>query len=280
MDIFTVLFYQPLFNLLVVFYRLFGENLGLAIILIALLSRLITLPITLRQTKMMKTGQEMNEKLKDLKKKYKNDKEKLQQETMKLQSEYLPAQLSGCLPAILQFIFFINIYNVINNLIVQGTESFNVVAYSFVQSFDASYALNTSFFGLVDLKTTAGAVTSSGLEVIPYLVLIALVGITQYYSMKILTPPPPAKDDSKSNKKSKKDVDAPEDFSEILQQSTRQTALLFPFMVALISYNLASGLSLYWISQSGFVIIQQFALKRLKKRDDKPPLVKVINTKA
>ena len=106
MDIFTVLFYQPIFNLMVVLYRLFSENLGLAIILIALISRLVTLPISLRQAKMMTTNKEMQEKLDAVKKKFKNEKEKLQQELAKVQSEYLPAQLAGCLPAILQFILF------------------------------------------------------------------------------------------------------------------------------------------------------------------------------
>jgi len=47
MDIFTALTYQPIYNLLIVFYRLFSDNLALALIAIALISRLITVPVQL-----------------------------------------------------------------------------------------------------------------------------------------------------------------------------------------------------------------------------------------
>src|SRR5690348_2310189 len=102
MDIFTVLLYQPIYNLLVVFYRLFGNDLGLAIIAIALLMRLVLFPLTMRQTKMAETSREFNVKLKELREKYKDDKDKLNTEMAKLQSQYLPGQLNGCLSLILQ----------------------------------------------------------------------------------------------------------------------------------------------------------------------------------
>lgn len=267
MDLFTVLFYQPIFNAIIILYRLLGENMGLAIIGIALLSRLITLPITLRQTKMMKSSQELNAKLQEVKQKYKNNKEKQQQEMMKIQSEYLPAQLSGCLPLILQTIFFINIYNVINNLIQHGVESFNTVAYSFVPVFSEGAALQTSFLGIIDLKASASQFSWENLSILPYIILIILVGVSQFYSMRLLTPASGGieKKDEPKNKKAKKEKsEQPEDFGAIMQQSTRQTMLLFPFLVSVISYGLASGLSLYWIAQSGFLVLQQLVLKRVK----------------
>lgn len=267
MDLFTVLFYQPIFNAIVVLYRLLGENMGLAIIGIALLSRLITLPITLRQTRMMKSSQELNAKLQEVKQKHKNNKEKQQQEMMKIQSEYLPAQLSGCLPLILQTIFFINIYNVINNLIQHGVESFNTVAYNFVPLFSEGATLQTSFLGIIDLKAPPSQFSWENLSILPYIILIVLVGVSQFYSMRLLTPGMGGtkNDDKAKNKKEKKGKeDKPEDFGEIMQQSTRQTMLLFPFLVSIISYSLASGLSLYWIAQSGFLVIQQLILKRVR----------------
>ena len=95
MDIFTVLFHQPIFNLLVVFYRLFGEDLSLALIGLAVFSRLITLPITFRQVRMAEQSQEFNAKVKQVKEKYKNNKDKESKELMKLQQEFLPSQLAG-----------------------------------------------------------------------------------------------------------------------------------------------------------------------------------------
>ena len=278
MDIFTVLFYQPIFNLLVVLYRLFSENLGLAIIVLALLSRIITLPITIRQMRSAASGKEMQAKVNEIKKKYKNDKEKQQQEMMKVQSEYLPGQLAGCLPVILQLILFINVYNVINNLIAHGIDSFNKVAYGFVPAFDSGYHLNTSFLGLFDLKTAASHFQITDPQIIPYIIIVILVGVTQYFSTKYMMNgqatlaqneakiAEEGKKDKKSKSDKKKDPDAPEDFSSILQQSSKQTMLLLPILFGLFSYNVASGLGFYWIAQSSFVIIQQFVTKQIKKR--------------
>lgn len=263
MDILTVIFYQPIFNFIIVLYRLFGENLGLAIILIALISRLITLPISLRQQKMMGTNQEMQAKMNEIKKKHKNDKKRQQEEMARVQSEYLPAQLSGCLPAILQFILFINIYNVINNLI-KGAESFNIVAYPFVEKFVEGYQLHTSFFGIVDLKTTAASIGFNNLQILPYIIFIILAALTQYFSIKMSLNQnkKSADQDTKDSKKDSK-LNPAEDFSSALQQSTQQTMLLFPLMIAVFSYSIPIGLSIYWIAQNLFVIIQTLLLKRL-----------------
>lgn len=274
MDIFTVLFYQPLFNILVVFYRFFGGDLGLAIIFIALLSRLVTLPITLRQMKMMEVSKDLNAKMKAVKEKHKNDKELQNKELMKLQSEYLPAQLSGCLPLIIQFILLINIYHVISDLIIKGVVSFNAVAYSFVPQFDPNFSLNFSFLKIINLNVKANEFQFSNPSIIPYVVLIILVGISQYYSMKISMNQTaarnavPEKQEKEKKKKDSKEKPA-EDFSEIMVQTNKQMMLLFPFMTMLIGFSFPAGLSLYWIVQSGFVIIQQFFVTKLKLRGQK-----------
>jgi YidC/Oxa1 family membrane protein insertase len=263
MDITITLLYQPIFNLIVIFYRFFGENLGIAII--------ITVPIIIRQRKSMIKSREYTEKMKAVKEKHKNNKEQQDKELMALQSEYLPGQLAGCLPIILQLIFFINVYNVIVNLVTKGPEAFNALAYPFVRPFTEGYQLNYSFLGIFDLAKFPSEFANSGLQFVPYLILMILVGITQYYSMKIsmnMGKPVDSKEDKsvkKTNNKDKKNP-AEEDFSEILQKSTQQTMLLFPFLYTFLALNFQAGLSLYWIVQSGFVIIQQFFIIWLDKR--------------
>lgn len=273
MDITITLLYQPIFNLIVVFYRFFGENLGVAIILIALLSRLITVPILVKQRKSMVKNREFTEKRKELEKKHKNNKEVLDKEMMALNSEYLPGQLAGCLPIILQLIFFINVYQVITNLIMHGAEAFNSLAYPAVGQFPSGYQLNYSFLGIFDLGKAPANFSSDGLVFLPYLILMILVGITQYYSMKItmnMSKTNPAADKTKTKEDKKKDKSksnpASEDFAEILQQSTQQTMLLFPVLYTFLSYNFQAGLAIYWIVQSGFVIIQQFYISWLDRR--------------
>ncbi|MCA9386939.1 membrane protein insertase YidC [Candidatus Dojkabacteria bacterium] len=271
MNIFEVLFYQPLYNLIVGLYHLLGDDLGLAIIAVAILSRAVLIPITFRQVKMAESSREFNEKSKEIRKKYKKDKEKQTQELMKLQQEYLPAQLGGCLPMIFQLIVFINIYSVIRNLIAEGASGFNEIAYSFVPKLGET--INGQFLGgLMDLKIAPNAV--NGTSLIPYIVLIIGVGIAQYSSLKILSglrKKSEKKDDSKEkeSKKKKKKDDGMEDFAEIMQKSTQQAMLVFPFMLMFISFGLPTGLSVYLITTSIFVILQQSIFYKVKERREK-----------
>lgn len=273
MDIFTVLIYQPIYNLVVVLYNLFGGDLGLAIITIALLSRIITIPVTMRQIKMSEQSRELNAKIKAIKEKYKNNKEKQNQEMMKVQSEYLPGQIAGCLPIIVQFVILINIYSVINDLFHNFPAGFNHVAYGFVPQFAADATINGMFLGL-DLKTVPGNIINNGvLAVLPFLVLSALVALTQYFSGKVLmginTPDKKEEEAKKAKqKKGKKDESAP-DFAEIMQQSTKQTMFILPLLLLFTSLNFPAGLSLYWTVQNGFVIIQQLVTKKLRQRNVK-----------
>ncbi len=78
-----VLFY-PFLNILFAFYLLYGENLGLAVITIAVLSRLLLIPLTKKQLEDSAKVKSIQPKLKKLQKKYANNQEKLAQEQMKL----------------------------------------------------------------------------------------------------------------------------------------------------------------------------------------------------
>ncbi len=259
MNIFTILFYQPIYNLLIVLYQFLGDNLGLAIIAIALVARLILFPFTTKQIKMAEKNIEFSEKSKAIKKKHKGNKEKQQQELMKLQSEYLPGQLAGCLPMILQLIIFLQMYRVIKNIIDEGILGFSSVAYNFVPKFAEGSVINTDFFG-IDLKTSASQLPLDEAKTWVYILLVLLVGLSQYLSMKVLSGLKSKRDDKKDEKKKDKKSSSPDDFGEIMQQSTQQAMLLMPIMICFFAYSLPAGLSIYWTVQSGFVIIQQFVL--------------------
>jgi len=129
MDIFHVLFYQPTYNLLMLFTGWFG-SLGFSIILIALFSKLITLPLTNAQVKNAEKSKKLQVKFKELKEKYKNNQEKLTKEMAKVQAEVLPGQLGGCFSIIIFIIMFIQIRGVILDLVNKGYHSFNEVSYS------------------------------------------------------------------------------------------------------------------------------------------------------
>ncbi|GAB4283923.1 MAG: YidC/Oxa1 family membrane protein insertase [Candidatus Dojkabacteria bacterium] len=275
MNIFEILFYQPIYNIIVVFYHLLGDNLGLAIIAIGIVSRFVLAPVTFRQAKLAESSKEFSEKSKEIKKKYKDNKVKQQEELLALQREYLPAQLGGCLPLIFQLIVFINVYSVIRNLISSGAEGFNNIAYSFVPKLSSE--VSGDFLGIMDLKLSPGEV--SGSDIYPYLLLVLLVGITQFFSTKLLTSlrNKAQKEEEKPKKNKKKNEDPTDDFAEIMQRSTKQVGYILPFFLMLVSYQLPAGLSIYLITTSLFVILQQvvyFYYKERKKKLSQNPDVK------
>ena len=92
-------------------------NWGLAIIVFAILMKLVFFPLTRTQTKQMRQMQLLQPKLNELKVKYKDDAQKLNSETMQLYKLYKINPASGCLPLLIQMPVFWALYAVLNNAI-------------------------------------------------------------------------------------------------------------------------------------------------------------------
>lgn len=288
MDLFTVLFYQPIFNLLVILYRLFGGNLGLAIIGIGLLVRLVMFPLTLRQAKSMPKNLQTREKMNDLKEKYKDDKETLNKEMIKLNSESMPYVLQGCLQLILQLIVFINVDRVIRGAFGgTGIGEFNALAYPFVPGFAEGEQFNSSFLGIFDLSQTPAAANAQGGTIaLVYIGVVILTGVIQYFSMKaafgaqekitnLMSENKKAKTESKKEKKKDEKEGENQDMQKIMSQTTKQTMILLPILLTLGAYNFAVGLSFYWITQGAFAIIQQLYINKVNLKN----VEQMLNTK-
>ncbi len=266
-NLFNVLFYQPIFNLLIFFYRLLGGNLGWAIIVVAAVTRLATFPITKAQIKSASKGKEFQKKYDKLKKKYGKNKEKLNEELAKLQAKYLPGQLAGCLPIILLIVFLIQVRNVIRALVEQGPEAFNEVAYSFIPKFAEDAVINLKFLGM-NLSKVAADFSWDDSSIIPYVVLALLVGLTQFASTRILSGIRAPKEEKKEKKsKKKKDDEEMPDMSEMMGSISKQMMFFFPALTVITSLGywgggklFPSGLSIFWTVQNLFVIIQQVAM--------------------
>ena len=93
------------------------RNWGLAIIVFAILMKLVFYPLTRTQTKQMRQMQLLQPKLNELKVKYKNDSQKLNTETMQLYKLYKINPASGCLPLLVQMPVFWALYAVLRNAI-------------------------------------------------------------------------------------------------------------------------------------------------------------------
>ncbi|MFH1461323.1 MAG: membrane protein insertase YidC [bacterium] len=98
-------------------YSLLG-NFGLAIIVMTVLLKIPFMPMTIKGSKKMKEYQKHMPALTHLRQKYKNDPQKLNAETMRFHKERNlspTAQMSGCLPYLVQMPILFALYRVLNN---------------------------------------------------------------------------------------------------------------------------------------------------------------------
>ena len=97
-DIFGILIVRPLGMLLNLIYGAV-ESYGLAIILFALLVKIIILPISYHGKKGMLKMSAMQGKMMQIQKKYANNKMKMNEEISKLYEKEGVSPMSGCLPS-------------------------------------------------------------------------------------------------------------------------------------------------------------------------------------
>ena len=96
MNIFDALIYQPLFNVLILFYHWLGDF-GFAVIALTVAIRVLLYPLAAKAIRVQKATARIQPQMKDIQKKYKDDKEKQALEMMALWRENKINPLSGFL---------------------------------------------------------------------------------------------------------------------------------------------------------------------------------------
>ena len=91
----------------------FCKDYGISLILFALLTKLILLPLSVKSMHNNAKMRALNPKLEKLKKSYANNPQKFQEEQMKLFNEEGVNQFSGCLPLLIQFPILFGIVDVV-----------------------------------------------------------------------------------------------------------------------------------------------------------------------
>ena len=95
--LFGILIVRP-FGLLLQWLYSIVQNYGIAVILFALLVKLVCIPLTIKSKKSMLAMSAMNAELQQLQKKYANNRVKLNEEMQKLYEKHGVSPMSGCLP--------------------------------------------------------------------------------------------------------------------------------------------------------------------------------------
>ena len=114
---------KPLVLFLNFLYNLTG-NYGIAIILMTIVFRIATYPLTLKSIVSMKAMQKIQPQLKQLQAQYKNNQAMLQKEMVALYKKHKVNPLSGCLPMLIQLPIFIAFFKAIANSVELHGASF------------------------------------------------------------------------------------------------------------------------------------------------------------
>jgi YidC/Oxa1 family membrane protein insertase len=227
---FTVIFYQPILNLLVWLYNIIpGHDIGVAIILLTVIIRTLLLPLSKKAIESQKSLQELQPKMEELKKQYEGDKEALGKATLELYRKNKINPFSSCLPILIQLPFLIAVYRVF----VAGLNNTSLdLLYSFVYKPEI---INTITFNFLDLSK-------------PNWVLAILAGLAQFWQAKMMiTRKPPAivRKDSGS---------ADENMAAMMN---KQMLYFMPALTIIIGVGLPGGLTLYWLVVTLFTAFQQ-----------------------
>jgi YidC/Oxa1 family membrane protein insertase len=105
---------RPLMWLLLKFYGFF-LNWGLAIVLLTIVVKSITIPFTTKSMRSMKAMAVLAPQMKELQAKYKDDRQRLQMETMALYKQHGANPLTGCLPLLLQMPIWLALYRALSS---------------------------------------------------------------------------------------------------------------------------------------------------------------------
>lgn len=250
MNFFNILLIQPLTNGLILFYKVLGSNMGIAIIGFSLFLRFILNPLTKPYMNSMKKMKEVEPLLNKLKKKYKNK----PQDLMKAQSELYKQKGinpgAGCLPYILQIVVLIALFNVFTKVLANNGDTIakvNELLYLPLK-FAEDTTLNTKFLYL-DVRNPDTFAVAGVPFPIPGPVLI-LAGLIQFLSAKMNM-----KVVAQEKKLAKKTPTGADDMAASMQSSMIYT---FPVMTILFGIRFPSGLALYWLLFSVFQMWQQY----------------------
>ncbi|XP_019052823.1 PREDICTED: inner membrane protein PPF-1, chloroplastic isoform X3 [Nelumbo nucifera] len=215
---------------------------GFAIILLTVLVKVATLPLTKKQVESTLAMQNLQPKIKAIQQRYAGNQERIQLETSRLYRQAGVNPLAGCFPTLATIPVWIGLYQALSNVANEGL-------------------LTEGFFWIPSLggpTTIAARQSGSGIswllpfvdghpplgwhDTAAYLVLPVLLVISQYVSMELMKPP---------------QTDDP------AQKNTLLVFKFLPLMIGYFSLSVPSGLSIYWFTNNVLSTAQQVWLRKL-----------------
>ncbi len=277
-------FIRILFSYVLEFFYNFFNNYGIALILFSLAIKLILLPASAKSKKSMMKMSRLQPKLKQLELACGDDKAKYQQEVQQLYKDEGVSMFGGCLWSFLPLFFIFPLYTVIREPLqyllrlsaeqiesiktaVAAAQGVEIEKLGFYWQYTAAQnielygkgivegvkSLNLSFLG-IDLGQTPDwkIWTLAGWSQIGGALIPLISGALNYLSVFV---------SQKMNNTVVSNEKGEHDASAAAAAPTGKTmTYLMPLMSVVFGFMYPLGLSIYWIAQSAFGIIQDYFL--------------------
>lgn len=257
----TAIFYQPLYNILIFFISITpGHNLGVGIILLTIVIRTILLIPSQNALKSQRKLQEIQPKLNRIKEKYKDNQEMIAKETMAIWKENKVNPMGSCLPLLIQFPVLIALYYVVQD----GLNPDNAyLLYGALQNFNF-HLIQVNFLNLIDLTQVNS------------IVMPLIVGGFQFLQMKLAI----AKTNKQRAKEAAQNGGANKEkkgkMSE-MEMTNNMMLYIMPVMIALFTASVPAGVGLYWTVSTLYGIGQQLVVNSQVEKENSSVRVKVID---
>ena len=270
-NIFNALIFQPIFNLLFAIYSIIpGRDLGVAIIIFTIITRIFLWPLVKKQLHQVKAMQKMQPELARIKVQCKGNKQLESLQMMELYKKHDINPLGSIGILFIQLPIFITLYQVINIFVMQSNPAttakfateMNKFIYPFLKGTDFFKDLianpqhfNGKFLGFLDITKNATAVPFTWNNI--FLIILAVgAALTQYYMTKQTAPK------KKSTKKLRDIISATADGKQADQSEMNAVMMskmtkFMPIMMFLIMYQLPGALALYYTASNIVAVIQQ-----------------------
>lgn len=274
-------------------------NYGLAIIIFTILTKLILMPLTIKQQKSMKKTQAMQKELEEIQRLFKGNQERIAEETQKLYSKYGVSPMAGCLPMLIQLPLIMVLYEIVrrpityilqkpDSLITEAGKLLDISSENYymeleilngfsenpalieqVEGFAQTDIINFNFLGInLGMVPTIdfNQIGSDPATYLPLLLIPILAAATTYIQSKIMTK-------LNSNKQASGEAAAQ------AQAMTKSMGLMMPIMILFMAFSVPASLGLYWIIGNLFQIAQQYILHFILNRKDPEQPDRIIETK-
>lgn len=235
--LFNLIFTFPIFNALMVLYRIVGDF-GLSIIILTLVVKLLLFPLTLKQLKSMRATQALQPQMAEIRKKHKD--QRAQAEALQaLYKEYGMNPLSGsCLPLVIQMPVLFGLFYALSAVLrsAKTAGDINALLYPFIPRFTGFPNIDLNWFTFLNSYWHFSLGAPDPTHILPILAAVATyvqLRMSQPKTINTGTPDP-------------------------TQQSMKFMQLLSPAMVLFFGWNYAAGLALYWTVSSLFAMFQQY----------------------